>query len=91
MIFKANLPHNTWINLNDLFYALMLPSGNDAAVVISDNLGGFLYLMKHYEEAEILDILYNREEFRSELSDIKFPTSYFLKEMNKNSDRLKLC
>ena len=28
---KAYLLSQSWINLNDLFYALMLPSGNDAA------------------------------------------------------------
>ena len=41
---KAYLLSQSWINLNDLFYALMLPSGNDAAIVIAEYLGAFLYL-----------------------------------------------
>lgn len=39
---SAKLSENTWIQLNDLFYALMLPSGNDAAIVIAENMGYLL-------------------------------------------------
>ena len=37
----------------------MLPSGNDAAIIISDNLGAFLSLLNEYDEDEVIDILYD--------------------------------
>ena len=39
---SAKLKENTWITLKDLFYALMLPSGNDAAIVLAENMGYIL-------------------------------------------------
>jgi D-alanyl-D-alanine carboxypeptidase len=39
---SAKLKENSWILLKDLFYALMLPSGNDAAVVLAENMGFIL-------------------------------------------------
>jgi D-alanyl-D-alanine carboxypeptidase len=35
------------INLMDLFYGMMLPSGNDAATVIAEGLGLIIYLFKN--------------------------------------------
>jgi len=32
---SANLPYGYWIRLIDLLYALMLPTGNDAACLIA--------------------------------------------------------
>lgn len=32
---SANLQPNSWISIEDLLYGLMLPSGNDAALVLS--------------------------------------------------------
>jgi D-alanyl-D-alanine carboxypeptidase len=34
------------MNINDLLYGLMLPSGNDAANVLAENLGAILYFDK---------------------------------------------
>lgn len=31
----ANLQSNAWMNVEDLLYGLMLPSGNDAALVLA--------------------------------------------------------
>lgn len=39
---SARLKENTWISIKDLFYALMLPSGNDAAIVLAENMGYIL-------------------------------------------------
>jgi D-alanyl-D-alanine carboxypeptidase len=36
---SARLMEGMWIKLGDLFYALMLPSGNDAAIVLAENMG----------------------------------------------------
>jgi D-alanyl-D-alanine carboxypeptidase len=33
-----------WIKLEDLFYALMLPSGNDAALALSELFGTILII-----------------------------------------------
>lgn len=42
----AELYPKEWITVTDLLYGLMLPSGNDAALVLAENLGAFLYYMK---------------------------------------------
>ena len=41
---KSKFKDDSWINLKDLYYALMLPSGHDAAKVIAENLGSLLAL-----------------------------------------------
>ena len=35
----ANLVRDTWVTLQDLFYGMMLPSGNDSALAVAENLG----------------------------------------------------
>jgi D-alanyl-D-alanine carboxypeptidase len=47
---SARLRSGTWITLKDLFYALMLPSGNDAAIVLAENVGTVLILAKNRTE-----------------------------------------
>ena len=47
---SANLIENDVLSLHDLFYGLMLPSGNDAAVVISEMVG----LLLLFEDDEML-------------------------------------
>lgn len=39
----AELKANTWIKVKDLLYGTMLPSGNDAAFLLSEVIG---YLLK---------------------------------------------
>lgn len=39
----SNLRENEWILIKDLFYGLMLPSGNDSSVVLAENFGCLLY------------------------------------------------
>lgn len=39
----ANLEEGEWVLVQDLLYGLMLPSGNDAAMVIAENFGCLLY------------------------------------------------
>ena len=43
---SADLQENAWMTIEDLLYGLMLPSGNDAALVLSENLGAVLYFDK---------------------------------------------
>ena len=35
----ANLSSYEWISISDCLYGLLLPSGNDAALVLAENLG----------------------------------------------------
>lgn len=42
----ANLVENAWMSVQDLLYGLMLPSGNDAAIVLAENIGAVLYFDK---------------------------------------------
>lgn len=41
---SAELQEDMLIGLEDLFYGMMLPSGNDAAWCIAENLGKLLWL-----------------------------------------------
>ena len=40
---SASLFGNYWMTIEDLLYGLMLPSGNDAALVLAENIGAVLY------------------------------------------------
>lgn len=40
---SAELESKEWITIEDLLYGLMLPSGNDAATVLAENLGACTY------------------------------------------------
>lgn len=40
----ANLKANVYISITDLFYGMMLPSGNDAAQTLAECLGALIYL-----------------------------------------------
>jgi D-alanyl-D-alanine carboxypeptidase len=42
----AELQGNAWITIEDLLYGLMLPSGNDSAAVLAENIGAVLYFDK---------------------------------------------
>ena len=39
----ANLQKGNWLSIYDLLYAMMLPSGNDSATVLAQNIGAYLY------------------------------------------------
>ena len=49
----ANLLDNAWMCIEDLLYGLMLPSGNDAAMVLAENLGAVLFFDKTGEKSLI--------------------------------------
>lgn len=42
----AKLVDHAWMSIEDLLYGLMLPSGNDAAIVLAENLGAVIYFDK---------------------------------------------
>ena len=43
---SAELESREWVTIEDLLFGLMLPSGNDAATVLAENLGACLYYDK---------------------------------------------
>ncbi len=44
---RADLFEYENVSLQDLLYGLMLPSGNDAAIVLGENLGAIIYLKEY--------------------------------------------
>ena len=50
---SANLIGNAWMSIEDLLYGLMLPSGNDAAMVLAENLGAVIYFDKAGDQSLI--------------------------------------
>ena len=76
---SANLKPFDFVSLGDLLYALMLPSGNDAAICLAENVGTHMYL--------------NSEEYRSKKrmlyyddsrdTKLQHPEKLFYEEMNK--------
>ena len=82
----ANLVDGQVVSIWDLLHGLMLPSGNDAAVVLAENF------------SERLQKLANRQQRASEnqaaaCTNLKAPecgVSYFVKVMNKTARRLHM-
>ncbi|KRX05169.1 Beta-lactamase/transpeptidase-like protein [Pseudocohnilembus persalinus] len=75
---SAKLKKGMKIKLTDLFYAMMLPSGNDAAFVMAENFGTFLQMSKEDRKC-----IYNIEVFADEVANAKNPVYKYLNEMNK--------
>lgn len=78
---SAQLKHSKWVRLEDLLYGAMLPSGNDAAYLLSEIMGLLLFYErmkpedKEYADIESIDIT---------LYDNTVPfINRFIKEMNK--------
>lgn len=51
---SAFLRKGQYIRLYDLLHGLMLPSGNDAAIVLAENFGTYLYLIKERKKFKSL-------------------------------------
>jgi D-alanyl-D-alanine carboxypeptidase len=49
----ASLKHSTWINLWDVLYGVMLPSGNDAAFLLGEVIGYWEKNKQALEESKI--------------------------------------
>ena len=52
----SNLEAGEWLLIENLFYALMLPSGNDAAIVLAENFGCLLYFNSIGKSSLFMDI-----------------------------------
>jgi len=85
---SANLPYGYWIRLIDLLYALMLPSGNDAACLLAEAFG----LLMFYEKIKPEENLYENIvsiDLTSYESTANF-SNQFIKEMNRKCKMLGL-
>ncbi len=60
----------------------MLPSGNDASIVLAENIGSMLILSSNMKIDEFTEIVYNREKLLEEVCKIKNPIQIFLNRMN---------
>ena len=82
----AALNENSWILLDDLFYAAMLPSGNDAAYLLAEIFGFFLFAerksIKCLPSVDRIDLTME--------SNTNLYFAEFLKEMNATSSKLKM-
>lgn len=72
----ADLQYGDEISVYDLLYALMLPSGNDAAISLAEHIGS--------------KILYSRIENREKSEDLNECYKEFIKLMNDTVNRLGL-
>jgi D-alanyl-D-alanine carboxypeptidase len=64
---------------------MMLPSGNDAATVIAENIGYFIYVLQRRKAF--------KEVCENDIKDSSrniCPLDYFLKEMNTEAKKLRL-
>ena len=85
---SAELQDGDLISLEDLFYGLMLPSGNDAAYTMGEYFGFFLYLEqlgKGYQIKEFRDL-----NIKKDFGGVKDPMRYFISEMNDIASDLNL-
>jgi len=83
---SADLREGDVLSIYQLFYAMMLPSGNDAAYTLAEYFGEFLRTEKY-------DFKHTDEIFGNiHLSPFySHPTiKYFLREMNLNAQKLKM-
>ena len=44
---SANLKHGEFLTIKDLLYGLMLPSGNDAALLLSEHFGKMILINRN--------------------------------------------
>ena len=82
----ANLKPNYWIVLKDLFYGIMLPSGNDAAHLLAEVFG---YLLLTYSLEEKHNLAFLREIDLTTHNASPYMAE-FIKAMNCKADELGL-
>ncbi len=92
---SSNLQSNTWMSIEDLLYGLMLPSGNDSALVLAQNLGAVLYFDKTGNKELIQCTYYDNLAIKSidlteDLDSIKYYMAEFINFMNEKTKMLKM-
>ncbi|KAL4432124.1 hypothetical protein ABPG74_014378 [Tetrahymena malaccensis] len=95
----ANLEKGDFVSAYELLYGLMLPSGNDAAVVLSEGVGYLIYRLQSKlpftSENTSSGIpgdqkIYVNYKCKSEAGGLNACMNIFLKEMNKQAQKVGL-
>lgn len=84
---SAELKQGGLYSLHDLYYGMMLPSGNDAAYLVAEVGGAMLRLMRG-EGRPDADVLEDEEELQRLVEGRSNNVSLFLREMNRLSWQL---
>ncbi|KAL4462767.1 hypothetical protein ABPG72_015022 [Tetrahymena utriculariae] len=84
---SARLLEGDRLSLWDLMHGMMLPSGNDAATALAENLGVFLY---YQSEEYKYQYQQNPQQFQNEKFRVKNSQGYFINQMNKYAHNLQL-
>ncbi|EAS04236.3 D-alanyl-D-alanine carboxypeptidase family protein (macronuclear) [Tetrahymena thermophila SB210] len=80
----AGLTEGDVVSIMDLLYGMMLPSGNDAAFVLAENFGVYLYM-----QTDKFKEKYGNAQTNKKLK-VKNPITYFIKEMNDFAEKLNM-
>lgn len=73
------------ISLYDLYFGMMLPSGNDAAFQIAQIGGALIHMAKSTINKELI---YNIDNFSEYLIGVQNPVKIYLWQMNKVSKKI---
>jgi D-alanyl-D-alanine carboxypeptidase (penicillin-binding protein 5/6) len=84
----AELEIGEWLNLYDLLQGLMLPSGNDCANVIAENLGALLFFDKMGEKNMLNGL--KSIDLSEDYSNIRLYTDTFVRYMNSIARELNM-
>ena len=84
----AHIREGLRYSIYDLLIGLMLPSGNDASLVLAENFGRFLYVESQRNSSQRLKDTVETDPYASESSKIYI--GIFVKRMNHEAAKLKL-
>jgi serine-type D-Ala-D-Ala carboxypeptidase (penicillin-binding protein 5/6) len=96
---SADLREGDTLSIQQLFYGMMLPSGNDAAFLLAEYFGSILRTKKYFSCDINKKSVHSSQDTSISTAKVHQPNSafvnhptlkYFLKEMNDNAIRLKL-
>lgn len=91
----AHLQYEDVLSVFDLLYAMMLPSGNDAAIALAEHVGQKMLMEKRYKSD--INNIYNNDDddsgggdiYRKEVTELEGYNA-FIKKMNKHAKRLNM-
>lgn len=86
---SAELNEGEHLKVLDLLYALMLPSGNDAAWALAESLGCLLYY-EFNNRSRMYEIVSSRFLSVGNETAVQEPVRHFINEMNRVAQELKL-
>jgi len=85
----ANIRKGFWYSIYDLLIGLMLPSGNDASLVLAENFGRFIYLENNRVSMNLMKENLEVDPYEEQTSRLYM--IQFIKRMNHEANKLKLC